>query len=240
VRSKTLAGQLASGYRPRVPPAVLPSTRVLVVDDYPIFRDGLKAAISTEAAIAVVAETGDPREAIAVATASRPDVILLDDDLAGFDALPLIGSLAAAAPSAAVIVLTGARDPAVPARALQLGARGLVSKHERADVVIRAIQRVRAGELWFDRGTVSSEMSRLLRPDGARLPLPQQALTDRERDIVELVGAGLRNDAIAARLGISEKTVRNYLSVIYEKVGQTDRLHLAIYAYRHGLAKIPF
>jgi DNA-binding NarL/FixJ family response regulator len=217
-----------------------PGTRILIVDDHAVFREGLKMLLAQDSALTVVAEAGDAQQAVTLAATTQPDIILLDVDLAGFDGLQILGALQTAAPSGAVIVMTGVRADDLQARALRLGARGFVAKEHSAELVLRAIRRVREGELWFDRGTVSTVVSRFLRDEPEAADSTAEPLTQRERDIVRLVGEGLKNDGIAKRLAISEKTVRNNLTVIYEKVGVSDRLHLALYAYRHGLAKLPF
>lgn len=216
-----------------------PGTRVLLIDDHVIFREGLKVCLGRDPEIAVVGETGNAQEAIALAASHTPDVILLDIELAGFDGLQIIGSLMAARPGAAVVVLVPVRNATNSRKALELGAKGLIAKDDSADSLVKAVKRVSLGELWFDRATVSSAVARLSQRSATRTEEEGKVLTTREREVVELVGAGLKNDEIATRLGITEKTVRNQLTMIYDKLGVTDRLHLAIYAYRHGLAKLP-
>jgi DNA-binding NarL/FixJ family response regulator len=217
---------------------VTAATRVLIVDDHAIFRQGLKLLLQHDSDVSVVAEAADADQALAIATKEQPDIILLDVDLEGYDALEIVESLQAAASATRIIILTGVRTPELQARALRLGAKGFLLKDQSADLVLRAIRKVHEGELWFDRGTVGAAVMRLLKGKDEQ-KVPATTLTPRELDIVRLVGEGLRNDAIAKRLLISEKTVRNQLTVIFEKAGVRDRLHLAIYAYRHGLAKLP-
>jgi DNA-binding NarL/FixJ family response regulator len=185
-----------------------------------------------------VGEAAGAEEALALAAREQPHVILLDVDLEGFNGLDIIESLQASAPETRIIVLTGVRTPELQARALRLGAKGFVPKDQSAEFVLRAVRKVREGELWFDRVTVGAAVTRALRGEGAQ-QAPVANLTPRELEIVRMVGEGLRNEAIAQRLSIQEKTVRNHLTVIFEKVGVRDRLHLAIYAYRRGLAKLP-
>jgi DNA-binding NarL/FixJ family response regulator len=121
---------------------------------------------------------------------------------------------------------------------LHHGARGLVLKDEPIAVLIKAIRRVERGELWFERQLLASVIIRRTRSRDH----PRQgasSLTEREREVVVLIGEGLRNEQIAARMGVAEKTVRNQLSSIFDKLGVNDRLGLVIYAYRHGLAPLP-
>jgi DNA-binding NarL/FixJ family response regulator len=212
--------------------------RILIVDDHAIFRQGLRLLLQGDAQMHVVGEAAGADVALALATEHQPDIILLDVDLEGFDGLDVVEALRTAAPAARIIILTGVRTPQLQTRALQLGARGFVLKEHSADLVLRAIHKVREGEFWFDRGTMGAAVSGLLK-QSADSYAPISVLTPRELDIVRLVGEGLRNDAIAKRLTISDKTVRNQLTIVFEKVGVRDRLHLAIYAYRRGLAKLP-
>jgi DNA-binding NarL/FixJ family response regulator len=221
--------------------AVPPRTgaQVLLVDDHAIFREGVKAVLSQEPTLTVCGATGEPDEAIALACSTQPALVLLDDHLGTADGLALIEPLRESAPAISILVLSEMRAPDVRTRALRLGARGLLSKAEPGHVLLKAIRQVRDGELWFDRGTVSAAVSEMIDPRRSGDRATIGSLTDREREIVALVGAGLKTDAIASQLAITQKTVRNQMTVIYEKLGVTDRLELAIYAYRHGLAKLP-
>jgi DNA-binding NarL/FixJ family response regulator len=219
-------------------PPAHPKARILVVDDHAIFREGVTLLLHRDPQIHVIAEAANAQDAVALAAKEQPDIILLDVDLAGFDALDIIESLQAAAPQTRIVLLTGVRGAELQTRALKLGARGFVSKEQSAEVLLKAVRKVREGELWFDRGTVDTAVTRLLRgdPDDGAVAT---SFTRREFEIVRLIGDGMKNDEIAERLGVSEKTIRNHLTIIFEKAGIHDRLHLAIYAYRHGLAKLP-
>ena len=212
--------------------------RILIVDDHAIFRQGLKLLLQRERDLAILAEAANAEQALGLAAREQPDIILLDADLDGVDSLDILESLQASAPDSRIIVLTGLRTPELQGRALRLGARGFIAKEQSGELVVRAIRKVREGELWFDRSTVGAAVTRLLHGKSDE-SASVTALAPRELDIVRLVGEGLRNDAIADRLSLSEKTVRNQLTVIFEKVGVRDRLHLAIYAYRRGIAKLP-
>jgi DNA-binding NarL/FixJ family response regulator len=212
------------------------TVRILVVDDHAIFREGVKLLLQREADMQIVGEAAAADAALALAARDQPNVILLDLDLEGFDALDIVESLQAVAPAARIVVLTGMRSPELQGRALRLGAKGFVLKEQSAELLVRAIRKVVAGELWFDRGTVEEAVTRLMKGEA---DAPAVNLTARELEIVRLIGEGLKNDAIGKRLFISEKTVRNHLTTIFEKVGVEDRLHLALYAYRRGLARLP-
>ncbi len=220
------------------PVPALSTVRILLVDDHAMFREGVKLLLQRESHIEVVGEAANPEEALELAARQQPDLVLLDVDLFGHDGLEIIEELQTSVPRADIIVLTGMRDPELQGRALRAGARGFLQKEQTGELVLRAIQKVRDGEVWFDRNTVGAAVARLISGESDEEE-PVDQLTPREREITRLVGEGLKNDAIAERLFISEKTVRNHLTVIFDKAGVRDRLHLAIYAYRRGLAKLP-
>jgi DNA-binding NarL/FixJ family response regulator len=140
-----------------------------------------------------------------------------------------------------VLVLTGSSDPEFHRRAVCLGAIGVLSKDKPADVLVKAIEKIHAGEAWLDRtmtATVLREMSpRNRKQDPEELKIT--SLTEREREVIKLVGEGLKNKQIAERLFISDITVHHHLTSIYSKLEVADRLELLIYAYRNGLAELP-
>ena len=199
--------------------------------------------IESRSGLKVVGEAGNRAEALTVAAREQPDIILLDLDLRGVNALDFLPELFTAAEDARVIILTAVHDPEAYHRAMLLGAMGLVFKEKAAEVVIRAIERVHAGEVWFDRTLIGNVLTELSRASATKKLDPEAAkvskLTEREREIAALIGEGLKNKQIANRLFISETTVRHHLTSVFDKLGVTDRLELIIYAYRHGLAKPP-
>ena len=223
-------------------PAVKP-IHVLLIDDHAVVRSGLRMVIESNPELKVVGEAGNRADALAIAAREQPDIILLDLDLNGASGLDFLAELFTLASDARVIILTGVYDAAAHQRAMQLGAMGLVLKEKAAEVVIKAIEKVHAGEVWFDRvmmGQMISQLSRATltpksKPEAHRIA----SLTEREREIVALIGEGLKNKLIANRLFISETTVRHHLTSVFDKLGVSDRLELIIYAYRHGLAKPP-
>ena len=217
------------------------SIRVFVVDDHPIVREGLKMLISNAPDLALAGEADSAAGALAWLETHAAHVVLLDLALGTEDALEALPRLATAARGARILVVTGSRDTERHRAALIAGARGLVLKDKPSEVLLKAIRKVHAGELWFDRGTLESALERALttqrRDESERAKV--ESLTPREREILLRVGEGLKNEAIARQLGISEKTVRNHLSAIFDKLGVRDRLELLLYAYRHKLIKPP-
>jgi len=217
--------------------------RALIVDDHLLIAQGLRMLLDSTGRIDVIAEAHVVADALELAAACQPDVVLLDLDLGGDDGLRLIPEVRKAAPSTQVIVVTGTRDPRVHEEALRSGARGIVVKDKAADVLVKAIEKVQEGELWFERTLLSRALDRAT--NGAGAPRVDgmagriASLTAREREVISLIGAGLRNQEIAGKLFIAEKTVRNHVTGIFAKLSVSDRLELALFAYRHGLADIP-
>ena len=166
---------------------------------------------------------------------------MLDLDLGGESALDCLPRLHAAASGARVIILTGIGDPALHRQAVRLGAMGLVRKEKASATLCEAIERVQAGEAWLEPALTASVLGQITRE--AQSPDPEAVriatLTKRERDVLALLGEGLRTRQIAARLCISEITVRHHLTSIFDKLGVADRLELVIYAYKHGLVRLP-
>lgn len=217
--------------------------KILLVDDHEVVRAGLRLLIETDKRFGVCGDAGNCPDALEAAEAAQPDLILLDINLDGENSLLLIPKLLKAAPAARVLVLTGINDDGVNAEAMRAGAMGLVLKEKAAEVLLKAIGKVSEGEVWFDRATMGNVLSQMSKGGGWSGENPEAAkiasLTDREREVVTLIGEGLKNKHIAGRLFISETTVRHHLTSVFDKLGVSDRLELVIYAYRHNLARPP-
>ncbi|HSO75551.1 MAG TPA: response regulator transcription factor [Blastocatellia bacterium] len=221
-----------------MPLAVSRSIRVLVVDDHSVVRTGLRLIIQGSPGLAIVGEAANRDEALALAARERPDVILLDLDLGGESGVALISDLLGAAAEARVIILTGLRDPEVYRKAVMVGAMGVVKKENAAEVLIKAIERIHAGEAWLDPSIMAGVLNEM---SGTSKKRDREAekiatLTNREREVVALVGEGIKNKEVAGRLFISETTVRHHLTSIFDKLEVSDRVELLLYAMRHGLA----
>jgi two-component system nitrate/nitrite response regulator NarL len=217
--------------------------RILMIDDHAVLRTGLRMIIENHAGMIVVGEAENRSESLAAIANEAPDIILLDLDLGDENGLDLLPELIATVPDARIILLTGLRDPQVQRRAILLGAMGLVSKQKAADTLIQAIKKVYAGEVWLDRAMIASILNDRINTSVAAdqnvEALRIAKLTDREREVIMLIGEGIKNRQIAARLYISEATVRHHLTSVFAKLGVTDRFELVIYAFQHGLAKLP-
>lgn len=209
---------------------------VFLVDDHKCVVWGLERLIGGEQPrMRVAGKAHNRRDALAGVRAARPDVILLDLDLGADNGLDLLPDLAAG--KAAVIVLTGSRDGNALARAVSLGARGIVAKNEPADILLRAIDRVHHGELWLERATMTRMLDTLKHGRDADADL--DALTPKERRIVAAVveHRGANSREIAARLFISDHTLRNHLTTIYRKLDVRNRVELVMHAVEHGLGR---
>lgn len=213
--------------------------RILIVDDHAIMREGLRMLIENRPGMVVVGEGANRVDALAAAAREHPDVILLDLDLGGDMVLDCIPELLAASGGARVLILTGVRNPDLHRQAVRQGAMGLVLKEKATEVLLQAIEKVNAGEVWLERVMMASVLDQMRR--GPEQPSPEAAriatLTPREIEVIPLICEGLKNREIARRLFISEVTVRHHLRAIFAKLEVTDRLELLIYAYRHGLAR---
>jgi len=217
------------------------TVRVLLIDDHALVRAGLRILIESQPGLSVVGEAHDRISALALAGGTRPDVILLDLDLAGSNGGDLIPDLLATCPKARVLVLTGLRDAEKHRRAVELGAVGLVQKEVAADVLVKAIDKVHAGEVWLDRSltaAVLTGLTRVGRVARGDLEVARIAtLSRRESEVISLIAEGLSNKLIADRMCIAETTVRHHLTSIFGKLGVSDRLELLVYAYRNKLAR---
>ena len=218
--------------------------RVFLIDDHRSILWGLEKLIeSGKPGMRVVGSATTYTESLKMLEATSPDVILLDLDLGhenGLDAIPKLIGMS----KAKILVLTGLRDESVHHSAVLAGARGVVAKEARAETILAAIAKVHEGEVWLDRAATGRLLVEVSRKNAARNTVsPEQKkiseLTVREREIIALAAtnAGATARAIAEKLHISEHTLRNHLTSIYEKLGVANRLELYAYAHQHKLAK---
>jgi DNA-binding NarL/FixJ family response regulator len=216
--------------------------RVLLIEDHAVVRAGLRLLIESRLGLTVVGEAANHAVALALAAREQPDIILLDLDLGAENGLDLLPGLRAAAGQARVLILTGVRDVEEHRRAIRHGVMGLVLKEQAPELLLKAIEKVHAGEIWLDRAMLASVLSEMVL--GAVSPPNAEAtriatLTEREREVIALVGEGPKNKEIVDRLSITETTVRHHLTSIFNKFGVESRLEMVIFAHRHGLTKWP-
>lgn len=219
------------------------SIRVLLIDDHTIMRSGLRMLIESHPGLVVVGEAATQGEALRLTARTQPDIILLDLNLCEERGADLLPDMLAAASGARVIVLTGVTDPAEHRQAILAGAMGVVLKDQALDVLVKAIEKVHAGEVWLDSSMIASMLTEIARGGTAEKADPEAAkivrLTTREREVIGLVGEGLKNKQIAERLFISEATVSHHLTSIFGKLKVANRFDLLIYAFSNGLLQRP-
>jgi DNA-binding NarL/FixJ family response regulator len=217
-----------------------PTVRLLVVDDHPVVRQGLRTFLGTRSDFEVVGEAGDGETAVAEAARLRPDVILMDLAMPGVDGLEAIGRIRLADPAARILVLTSfaSADQVLPA--LRAGAAGYLLKDAAPAEVEAAIRAVHRGEGLLDPAVTATVLAEVARP-GAASPTSDSSsdrafdsLTPREREVLGLLGRGMTNSAIARELFVAEKTVKTHVSSILAKLRLSDRTQAALYAARLG------
>jgi DNA-binding NarL/FixJ family response regulator len=197
---------------------------VLIVDDHPVVRQGLRALLEVQDDMTVAGEAGDGPAAISLAESLRPDIVLLDLKLPGMDGVAVLRPLRAA--GLRVLVLTSATEPSAAAAAVRAGAAGVVYKDIDPAALVRAIRAVHDGNVLLAPEAIGS----LVR--GSRA----DTLTAREREVLAGIADGKSNREIARLLRVSEKTVKAHVSAVLAKLGVQDRTQAAVYAVRHGKA----
>jgi DNA-binding NarL/FixJ family response regulator len=213
--------------------------KVVIADDHPIVRDGLRKLLSLEDDIDVIGEAADGREVLQVAQQTDPDVILLDLRMPNLDGLSALQALQQMNKRAKIIVLTASEDKNEFVQAMKLGCSGIVLKQTAPELIVKSIRKVFSGEIWLDSHTTAAVMRQFAAPGevigGGGKGRERSPLSAREREIVSLVAQGYKNKEMAEKMFISEQTVKNHLHNIFDKLGVSDRLELALYAIHKGL-----
>lgn len=214
--------------------------RIVIADDHPIFREGLRKLLEAEPGFAVVGEAADGAEAVKLVRWVKPDVLLLDLSMPRMPGLEALRELAAPAGSVRTILLTAAIEKEQIVEALQLGAAGVVLKESATALLLKSIRSVMAGQYWVGHESVST-LVMALRQTGrtaGEAPRPKKfGLTPRELEIVSAIVSGYTNRDIAQRFSISEQTVKRHLTSIFDKLGVSNRLELALFSVNHKLAE---
>jgi DNA-binding NarL/FixJ family response regulator len=211
--------------------------RVLLVDDDDLMRAGLKAVLSSDDTIEAVGEASDGREAVRRVIELRPDVVLMDVRMPDLDGIAATREVLSLAPETKVVILTTFEDDEYVFGALNAGASGFLLKRTRPEELIAAIHTIAAGDSLLSPSVTRRVIDRMAGQTvppatGERL----EVLTSREREVLELVGRGLSNSEIAAKLVIEESTVKTHVRRILMKLGARDRVQAVIFAYETGLA----
>ena len=222
---------------------LIPMIRVLIADDHPIIRDGLRKLLSSEADLEVVGEASNGNEVIEQVERLDPDVVLLDLRMPEMDGIATLKALQQVNKKAKVLILTASEDKTEFVQAMKFGCSGIVLKHTPPDLIVKSIRKVNAGEIWLDSHTTAAVIRQFASPQpeqaaagrGASKNRERSPLSQREREIVQLVAQGYKNKEMAEKMFISEQTVKNHLHNIFDKLGVSDRLELALYAIHRGL-----
>ena len=213
----------------------MPKLRLLIADDQPLMRAGFRAVLEANG-FEVVAEAGDGLEAVAAARATKPDVVLMDIQMPNLDGIEAIKQL----PNHRVLVLTTFGLDEYIVEALRAGASGFITKDVPADQLVHAVRVVAAGDALLTPAVTRQLLDRVAR----RLPAPVRSgpselaqLTDREREVLELLARGMSNAEIAAALIVGEATVKTHVSNVLMKLDLRDRVQAVVLAYELGLVK---
>ncbi len=202
---------------------------VLIVDDHPVVRQGLRALLEVQDGISVAGEAGDGETALALAAAAAPDVILLDLKLPGMDGIAVLGELAARGIVTRVLVLTSATEPAAASLAMRRGAAGVLYKDVDPDALVHGIRSVHDGNVLLSPDAAGA----LVRSAGGTPDSGIDSLTIREREVLAEIAKGRSNREIARVLHVTEKTVKAHVSSVLAKLGVQDRTQAALVAVRH-------
>jgi two-component system, NarL family, nitrate/nitrite response regulator NarL len=210
---------------------------IVIADDHPIFRAGLRALIQSERGFALASEAVDGEQAIAVARKLKPDILLLDLAMPKISGIEVLRQLSVLSLATRCILLTAQIDDVQITDALKFGARGVILKDTATQLLIKSIHCVVAGEFWVGRGNVHGlvqalQMAHSMQPED---PVKKFSLTARELEILSAIVEGYSNKEIAKRHSISEQTVKHHLSSIFDKVGVSNRLELALFSVNHQL-----
>jgi two-component system, NarL family, response regulator DegU len=212
---------------------------VLLADDHVLFRQALRHLLEMEQDIIVVAEAGDGASALTLVDEHRPDVVLLDISMPAMDGIVATAKLRESYPDIGIVILTMFAEDTHIIRAIRAGANGYLLKNSDSAKVIDAIRAVARGQSILEPHLVTKLLDEFRKLSDVRTPTNVSGLTDRELELLRLVARGLSNKEIASTLDLAESTVKNRLSILFEKLDVKDRTQAAIYAMSHGLISQP-
>jgi DNA-binding NarL/FixJ family response regulator len=225
----------------KMPVNLTPTIRVVLAGGYNLVREALRSLLQSMGGFLVVGETSSAPAVLDLIETHRPDVVLLMMEGASQRQIMLLDLLPDITERALVLIVTGNPDARLQAQAIEQGAAGVVMGDQSGQVLVKALRKVCAGEIWLDRASTAAVVNQLAKrradddPETAKV----KSLTPRERQIVALITEGLTNREIAGRLRISEATARNHVTSILAKLEMGDRFHLTVYAFRNGLVLCP-
>jgi DNA-binding NarL/FixJ family response regulator len=213
--------------------------RVLIADDHPVVRDGVRLALLGLAEAAVVGEATSGTEVVELSAALQPDVIVMDLHMPGQSGIEATRQIVRTSPHVAVLVLTMYDDDTSVFAAMRAGARGYLLKGADQDEIVRAVRAVARGEAIFGPAIAGKVLGYFAATQGAQLAPAFPELTEREREVLELIAQGLNNQQITQRLVVNPKTVRNHISNIFAKLQVADRAQAIVRAREAGLGQRP-
>ena len=214
-------------------PQLKTEIRIIIADDHPLVREGLRSLLETQSDFKVIAEANDGGEALELAQKLEPDILLLDMVMPGVGGLDVLSEIVQAAPAVRTILVSGAIERAQIVEAIALGAQGLILKQSVSELLFKGIRAVMAGHYWVDRESVADLISltrKLIVANKSEGSQRNFGLTPRERQIINAVSEGQTNKDIAKTFSISEQTVKHHLTNIFDKTGVSTRVELALFA----------
>jgi DNA-binding NarL/FixJ family response regulator len=215
--------------------------QIVILDNQTLVRAGLRHIIESQPDMKVVGEAGNPNEGLALIAAKKPDIILFEFNPAGGLSLEVIPDLIKSSQKSSMILVTSQDDGEIYLQAVRNGVLGIVLKTQPPEVLLKAIRKIHVGEVWIERSLIANLVTSMARGHQDYAVDPEKKLisqlSDRELQIIQLIGRGLKNQQIADHLFIRETTVRHHLTSVYSKLGVSDRLELLVLAHRLGLTK---
>ena len=217
--------------------------RIIILEEYEIFRKGISLLLSQQKNFEVVGDAGTWNQALTMIQREQPDVVLVGLDPEDSEKIDFLPKISNAAESVKILIMSKTGDREFHRKVVRFGASGVLSKDKSTEMLVKAIACVNEGEVWLDRFTTASLLRELSPGNRAVKQNPEErkiaSLTEREREVIQQIGKGLKNKQIAEVLFISEITVHHHLTSIYSKLEVADRFELLIFAYRNRLAELP-
>jgi two-component system nitrate/nitrite response regulator NarL len=218
------------------------SIRVLIADGQPIVLEGLRTVLGPASGIQIIGEASDGMETIDKVVHLDPDVVVMDLKLPRIDGLTVLRSIQTRAPRSKVVVFASSQFKDEFVEAMKLGCSGVLVKEGPVDLIEKSIQKVFAGEIWLDSMTTAAVIRQFASPNehppaqnNGKPQRERAQLSQREREIIVLIAQGYKNKEIAEKMFITEQTVKNHLHNVFDKLGVSDRLELALYAIHNSL-----
>ena len=213
--------------------------RIVILDKHILVRAGLRYIVESQPDLQVVGQAGNPNEAMSLIASTQPDIILVEYDPESGHSLDVYQNFTKAWKQTRLILVTGSNDRQVYLEAVRHGVLGIVSKSQPPDILLKAIRKVYIGEAWIEHSVIANLVIHSFQGQSVSIADPEEVriklLSEREREIIQYIGRGLKNKQIATQLCIAETTVRHHQRNIYSKLGVSDRLELLVFAQSHKL-----